>query len=60
MGAKKPPPHEAVTIISGDWSTGFNAASSSSLSDAKLLAHIGSNFENITSTSPTREPRRDC
>jgi hypothetical protein len=30
------------TIISGDWSTGFNATSSSALSDAKLLAHIGS------------------
>jgi Anti-sigma factor NepR len=42
MGASKPPRHDAPTIISGDWSTGFNATSSSSLSDAKLLGHIGS------------------
>jgi hypothetical protein len=32
---------DASVIISGDWSTGFNATSSSSLTDAKLLAHIG-------------------
>jgi hypothetical protein len=41
MGTRKPPRADAPVIISGDWSTGFNAISSTSLTDAKLLAHIG-------------------
>lgn len=40
-GMSKRPPAEAPVIISGDWSTGFNATSSSSMTDAKLVAQIG-------------------
>jgi hypothetical protein len=41
MVRSKPPRVDAPVVISGDWSTGFNATSSSSLTDAKLLALIG-------------------